>query len=141
MDTQVSEHPTETTDTNAEKRAAYAEYEAKKGKPLVLDGQIFEVSPNNTAAEAVTVWKESDEILMELIDAVLEQAPRFCEWIADQWEARKMKEAVSFAHTVQALSPEDQAKVREMIETGQVPAEDKEAFAEYRRERGRHVGQ
>ncbi len=75
------------------KNQAYAEYMSKKGQPLVLDGQTFDVHPSLTAAEEVEVWRDDSRILVELVNALLEKAPGFCEWIADQWEARKAIQA------------------------------------------------
>lgn len=140
MDTQVSEHLKETPESEAKRKADFAEYLSRKGKPLELDGEIFEIGPNDTAAEAVEVWKEDSEMFEELFRAVLDHAPKFCELIADQWEARKMQDRIHevdrLLQDYESLPDKDHKLVLSYVETGRVPEEDKAAFDELLRERG-----
>jgi len=77
--------------TDEVKKDDFAEYQSKKGVALELDGKKFPVHANLTAREQVEVWQDDSRILQELIDAVLEKAPGFCTWIAEEFEARELR--------------------------------------------------
>jgi len=108
-------------------------------KTVFIDGGQFEILSHLSIRNQVESWQIESQTVNEFVEAIVEHAPGVAEWIADLWNQKK-EERADLKAKLSSLSDADLQKVDRFIETGgQVPAEDKEAWDAYQRERGSHA--
>jgi len=103
-------------------------------KTVIIDGQEFEISSQLSIYSQVECWMIDSQSAHEFVEAILEHAPAVAEWISDLW-IQKKQERADLKVKLSSLSDADLQTVEQFIETGEVPAEYKEAFEAYQRKR------
>jgi len=58
-------------------------------KTLQIDDFEFTAYPGCSIGEQINVWRDDSRILQQAINALLDHAPEFCQWLANEYQARE----------------------------------------------------